>query len=115
MFAPNHYDGLNNRGTCGLLIGRLLNEIVIEHHSTATQFQTLVDVVDAMPDRIAIFDPSARLIFCTRSFQETYCSITEPFAAGISFGSIVRQALGKYPRWRGRDFERTRPRDLGYC
>lgn len=115
MVAPNHHDGWNNRGTCGLLIGRLLNEIVIEDHSTATQFRTLVDVLDAMPDGIAIFDPSARLIFFTRSFQETYCSITEPFAAGISFESIVRQALGKYPWWRDRDFERTRPRDLGYC
>ena len=114
MIAPNHYDGLNNRGTCGLLIGRLLNKIVIEHHSTATQFQTLVDVADAMPDGIAIFDPSARLIFALRVFRKPSCSITEPLAAGISFGSVVRQALGKYPRWRDRDFERTRPRDLGY-
>jgi len=114
MVAPNHHDGWSNLGTCRLLIDRLLNEIVIEHHSTATQFRTLVDVLDAMPDGIAIFDPSARLIFCTRSFQETYGSITEPFAAGISFESIVCQALGKFPRWRDRDFERTRPRDLGY-
>ena len=90
MVAPNHHDDWNNRGTCGLLIGRLLNEIVIEDHSTATQFRTLVDVLDAMPDEIAIFDPSGRLIFCTRSFQETYGSITEPFVAGISFESINR-------------------------
>ena len=63
MVAPNHHDGWSNLGTCSLLIDRLLNEIVIEHHSNATQFRTLVDVLDAMPDGTAIFDPSARLIF----------------------------------------------------
>ena len=94
MVAPNHHDGWRNPGTCGLLIGRLLDEIVSEDHSTATQFRTLFDVLDAMPDGIAIFDPSDCLIFCTRGFQETYGGITETFAAGINFESIVRQALG---------------------
>jgi two-component system, cell cycle sensor histidine kinase PleC len=92
-FAPDHHDDWSNLGTCGQLSGRPLDEFVIEDHSTATQFRTLVDVLDAMPEGIAIFDPSDRLIFCTRSFQETYGSITEPFLTGTSFESIVRQAL----------------------
>jgi len=66
---------------------------MIDDLSTASQFRALVDVLDAMPDGIAIFDPSDRLIFCTRTFQEIYASVGDPFAPGITFESIVSQTL----------------------
>lgn len=59
------------------------------------EHRALQDVLDALPEGIAVFDPEDRLIYCTRKFQETYSSLSEPFPIGTTFAEIVRQSVEK--------------------